>query len=157
MAQNITKGQVVGFAYHLKNEEGETLEVSSEPLEYLHGYRNLIPGLERELEGMKLGERKTVVIPPSEAYGEYDENLVYQVSRDNFPPGEDITPGMQFRANTEEGSVSLFVQEVSGETVIMNGNHPLAGLTLNFDIEIHSIRPATPEELENGYVLPESY
>lgn len=151
MTQTIEKGKVVGFAYHLKNNQGETLDQSSEPMEYLHGYMNIISGLEKEMEGLNIGDKKTVVVPPAEAYGEYDEKLVYEVPRTNFPPEEDLVPGMQFRAETEQGAVSLFVQEVVGENVIMNGNHPLAGETLNFDIEVHSIREATEEEINHGH------
>ncbi|MCC5814313.1 MAG: peptidylprolyl isomerase [Leptospira sp.] len=151
MTQNIEKGKVVGFAYHLRNNQGETLDESQEPMEYLHGYMNIIPGLEKEMEGLTIGDKKTVVVPPADAYGEYDEKLVYQVPRTNFPPDEDLVPGMQFRAETEDGSVSLFVQEIMGENVVMNGNHPLAGETLNFDVEVHSIREATSEELEHGH------
>lgn len=151
MTQNIEKGKVVGFAYHLRNNQGETLDQSQEPMEYLHGYMNIIPGLEKEMEGLTIGDKKTVVVPPAEAYGEYDEKLVYEVPRTNFPPDEDLVPGMQFRAETEQGAVSLFVQEVVGENVIMNGNHPLAGETLNFDVEVHTIREATSEELDHGH------
>ncbi|NCN09925.1 MAG: peptidylprolyl isomerase [Leptospira sp.] len=148
---NVTKGKVVGFAYHLRNSEGETLDESSDPMEYLHGYQNIIPGLEKEMEGLKIGDKKSVVVPPAEAYGEYDEKLVYEIPRSNFPPEEELVPGSQFRADSENGPIALFVQEVVGENVVMNGNHPLAGETLNFDIEIHTIREASKEEMEHGH------
>jgi FKBP-type peptidyl-prolyl cis-trans isomerase SlyD len=151
MTQNIVKGKVVGFAYHLRNAQGETLDESNDPMEYLHGYQNIIPGLEREMEGLKIGDKKKVTVSPEDAYGEYDEKLVYEVPRANFPANEDLQPGMQFHADTEEESVTLFVQEVVGDQVIMNGNHPLAGETLSFDIEIHTIREASKEELEHGH------
>lgn len=152
MAGKIQKGMVVGFAYHLRNSQGETLDESREPMEYLHGYMNIIPGLERELEGLSVGDKKSVVVQPGDAYGEYDESLIYKVPKSNFPPDEDLIPGMQFRAETENGPIALFVDEVYDDYVIMNGNHPLAGEVLNFDIEIHSIREATPEELDHGHV-----
>jgi FKBP-type peptidyl-prolyl cis-trans isomerase SlyD len=148
---NVTKGKVVGFAYHLRNSQGETLDESSDPMEYLHGYHNIIPGLEKEMEGLKIGDKKSVVVPPAEGYGEYDEKLVYEIPRTNFPPDEELVPGSQFRADTENGPVALFVQEIVGENVIMNGNHPLAGETLNFEIEIHTIREASKDEMEHGH------
>ncbi|WCL50051.1 FKBP-type peptidyl-prolyl cis-trans isomerase [Leptospira sp. GIMC2001] len=151
MSMNVAKGKVVGFAYHLQNSEGETLDESKDPMEYLHGFQNIIPGLEKEMEGLKIGDKKTVTVLPADAYGEYNEELVYKIPRTNFPADEEIQPGMQFRADGEEGPISLFVQEVVGDDVIMNGNHPLAGETLKFDVEIHTIREASAEEMEHGH------
>lgn len=157
MMQIVEAGKVVGFAYHLRNTEGETLDESQAPMEYLHGNQNIIPGLEKEMEGLKIGDKKKVTVPPADAYGEFNEELIYEIPRENFPADAMLEPGMQFRADTEQGPIALFVHEVVGDNVIVDGNHPLAGETLHFEIEIRTIREATQEELDHGHVHSEGH
>lgn len=152
MSNTITKGMVVGFAYHLRNAQGETLDKSDEPLLYLHGWQNIIPGLERELEGLQNGDAKKVVVQPEDGYGAYNDQLVFQVPKAELPPEAELELGMEFQTDTPNGRLVLYLQEIRESDVILNGNHPLAGETLHFDVEIRSIREATKEETEHGHV-----
>ncbi|MDZ4724624.1 MAG: peptidylprolyl isomerase [Leptospira sp.] len=152
MSNTITKGKVVGFSYHLKNSQGATLDQSDEPLLYLHGEGNIIPGLEKELEGLKDGDSKQVKVAPEDGYGTYDESLVFQVPKAELPPEAELEIGMEFQTDTAEGHMVLYLQEIRETDVIMNGNHPLAGETLHFDVTIKVIRDATKEEIQHGHV-----
>lgn len=152
MSNSIQKGKVVGFAYHLKNSQGETLDKSEEPLLYLHGWQNIIPGLEKELEGLVDGDSKDVTVPPEEGYGQYNEALVFQVPKTELPAEAELQVGMEFQTDTPEGNMVLYLQEVRDADVILNGNHPLAGETLHFSVTIKSIREATKEEIQHGHV-----
>lgn len=150
----ITKGKVVSLAYSLKNEAGEVLDSGdkSNPFAYLHGMNQIVPGLERALEGMKTGEKKSVEIEPKDGYGEYDKGLIVQVSKTQFPPNVQLRPGMQFEGGSPDGSPLVFtVEKVEGDAVTVNGNHPLAGETLYFDIEVLSVRDATADEMSHGH------
>jgi len=152
MSDTITKGMVVGFSYHLRDAEGETLDKSKDPLLYLHGWSNIIPGLEAELEGMILGASKSVVISPDKAYGVYDENLVFSVPRSELPPEAELEEGMEFQTKGRDGTpLRLYLQTIREADVILNGNHTLAGKTLHFDVTIRSIREATFEEKQHGH------
>ncbi|MCZ8342685.1 MAG: peptidylprolyl isomerase [Leptospira sp.] len=152
MSNTITKGKVVGFAYHLKNSQGETLDKSDEPLLYLHGWQNIIPGLEKELEGLVDGDSKDVTVPPEDGYGTYNETLVFQVPKSELPAEADLQVGMEFQTDTPDGRMVLYLQEIRESDVILNGNHPLAGETLHFSVTIKSIREATKEEMQHGHV-----
>ncbi len=152
MSNTITKGKVVGFSYHLKNSKGDTLDQSDEPLMYLHGEGNIIPGLEKELEGLKDGDSKQVKVSPEDGYGTYDEALVFQVPKAELPPEADLEIGMEFQTDTADGRMVLYLQEIRETDVILNGNHPLAGETLHFDVTIKTIREATKEEVQHGHV-----
>jgi FKBP-type peptidyl-prolyl cis-trans isomerase SlyD len=152
MSEKVEKGKVVGFTYELKNDQGNTMEKSDHPLEYLHGNNNIIPGLENKLEGMQVGETKNVKVAPADAYGELNNELVFEVPRDNFPPDVEITPGMQFQTDTEDGTMIVTVKEVTADKIVVDGNHPLAGQTLHFDVKIDSIREATEQERDHGHV-----
>ncbi|XDD53905.1 peptidylprolyl isomerase [Leptospira sp. WS4.C2] len=152
MSKTISKGMVVGFSYHLKNAQGETLDQSDEPLLYLHGWQNIIPGLEKELEGLVNGDSKNVTVPPEDGYGTYNEELIFQVPKTELPPDAELEVGMEFQTDTPEGRMVLYLQEVRDAEVILNGNHPLAGETLHFAVTIKSIREATEEELQHGHV-----
>lgn len=150
----IAQNSVVAFHYTLTNDEGEVLDSSEgrEPLTYLHGAGNIIPGLEKELEGRENGEKLQVAVSPEEGYGETQPSLVQEVPRDSFQGVESIEPGMQFQAQTQGGPLMVTVTKVEADTVVVDGNHPLAGQKLNFDVEIAEVREATPEEAEHGHV-----
>lgn len=144
---------VAAIHYTLKNDDGDVVDSSEgrDPLEYLHGHGNLVAGLEAALAGKAPGDSLKVSVSPEEGYGVSDEDLVVDVPRE-YLPAEDIEPGMRFSAETSGGMRLFTVVEVGEETVVMDGNHPLAGETLHFDVEIVSIREAQPEELAHGHV-----
>lgn len=150
----IAQNSVVAFHYTLTNDAGEVLDSSEgrEPLTYLHGAGNIIPGLEKELEGREPGEKVQTTVTPEEGYGEVQAQLVQEVPRDSFQGVESIEPGMQFQAQTEGGPLMVTVTQVEGDSVTVDGNHPLAGQTLNFDVEIAEVREASEEEIEHGHV-----
>ena len=151
---SIAQDQVVSIHYTLKNDTGEVLDSSSEgePLSYLHGHGNLIPGLERELAGKNTGDRLQVKILPSEGYGEYDKELVQRVPRRALKGVPNLKVGMRLHAQTEQGTREVTVTQLTGDLVTLDGNHPLAGQNLNFEVQVADIRPATAEELEHGHV-----
>jgi len=140
--------------YTLKDDRGEVLDSSSggEPLAYLHGAGNIVPGLEKALEGKQVGEKFSVKVAPEEGYGVRDENMVQQVPRRAFQGVRDIKPGMRFNAQTQNGHATVTVVNVAGDMVTIDGNHALAGQNLNFDIEVTKVREATSEELMHGHV-----
>lgn len=153
----IRKNRVVALHFTLSDENGEMLDRSEpgEPLEYLHGAGDIIPGLENALEGRHVGEKVRVVIPPAEAYGEYEVSLVEAVSRDQFPGIDDIQPGMKFQTTMDDGAPMLIhvtAVDDDNNSVVVDGNHPLAGVTLVFDVEIVSVRAATDTEISHGHV-----
>jgi len=150
----ITKDAVVLMHYTLTNNDGETLDSSAdkEPLAYLHGHGNIIPGLEKQLEGKAAGDKVTANIEPADGYGVRDENLMQEVPKEAFQGAPEIVAGMQFQAQGPQGATMVTVTKVEGETVTVDGNHPLADVHLNFDVEIVEIREATAEELSHGHV-----
>jgi FKBP-type peptidyl-prolyl cis-trans isomerase SlyD len=150
----IAENKVVEFAYVLKNSVGTILDQGDKenPLLYLHGGGQIIPGLEKEMLGLKVGDRKSVEVLPKDGYGEVKAELKLQVPRSEFPSDVDLKPGMTFQAENPEGGVALFqVEGVTVDTVYINGNHPLAGEKLFFDVEIVSVRNATLEEIKHGH------
>lgn len=156
---SIQKDRAVAIHYTLKDNEGETLDSSAgqEPLEYLQGHHNLVPGLEKALEGMVSGDKKQVSVAAAEGYGEHDENLVQDVPRDMFAGIEKIEVGMEFQVQSQEGHQhAVEVVKVAEDVITIDGNHTLAGETLNFDIEIVSVREATKDEIEHGHIHGES-
>jgi FKBP-type peptidyl-prolyl cis-trans isomerase SlyD len=150
----ITKNAVVAIHYTLTDKSGAVLDTSQgrEPLEYLHGRGNLIHGLEKELEGKQEGDKFNITVPPEEAYGTRDENLVRPLSRKAFKDVEDLTPGMRFQSKTESGTETFTVTKIDDEKVTVDGNHPLAGEPLTFAVEVSGVREATAEELSHGHV-----
>ncbi|MBB3140275.1 FKBP-type peptidyl-prolyl cis-trans isomerase [Halomonas organivorans] len=150
----IAQNSVVAFHYTLTNDAGEVLDSSEgrEPLTYLHGAGNIIPGLEKEMEGRTAGDKLQAKVAPEEGYGEVQPQLVQEVPRDAFQGVENVEAGMQFQAQTQGGPLMVTVTKVEGDTVTVDGNHPLAGQTLNFDVEIAEVREASEEEVEHGHV-----
>lgn len=150
----VNKNKVVSIHYTLKNDDGIVIDSSDgrEPLTYLHGNGNLVPGLEKDLEGKEAGAKLKSTVSPLEGYGEMDPKMLLELPKENFEGVEDIKPGMQFQAEWEDGVRIFSVTEVKENTVMVNGNHALAGQTLNFDVEITSIREATKVEIEHGHV-----
>ena len=150
----IAKNKVVTIDYTLRDGAGKLIDSSDggEPLVYLHGNENIIPGLEKHLEGKGTGENLSCVIPAGEGYGERDESLVFKVSRKDFGEGAEISTGMQFEAHGEDGAQIVTVVGIAGDEVTIDANHPLAGETLHFDVQVKEIREATEEELTHGHV-----
>ena len=140
--------------YTLKDDAGAVIDSSSggEPLAYLHGVGNLVPGLEKALEGKQAGEKLSVKVAPEEGYGVRDEGLVQQVPRRSFQGVRDLKEGMRFQAQTQSGPVAVTVTRVQGDMITVDGNHALAGVTLNFEVEVTKVREATAEELMHGHV-----
>lgn len=140
--------------YTLTDDAGAVLDSSSggEPLAYLHGSGNIIPGLEKALEGKQAGDKLKVTVAPEEGYGVRDEKLIQQVPRRVFQGVRDIKPGMRFHANAGQGAGQVTVTQVQGDMVTIDGNHALAGVTLKFEVEIAKVREATAEELMHGHV-----
>ncbi|MES1941273.1 FKBP-type peptidylprolyl isomerase [Salinisphaera sp. T5B8] len=145
---------VVSIYYVLRDTDGEIIDQSSEgqPLAYLHGHGNIVPGLEKAIEGHAQGDEVKATVEPEEGYGPYREELVQKVSRDAFQGVDELAPGMSFRAESDAGPMIVTVKEVEGEEVTVDGNHVLAGQTLNFTVNIHDVREASSEEIEHGHV-----
>ena len=150
----IREKMVVSIDYVLTDASGEVLDRSQEgsPLAYLQGASNIIPGLEKALEGRTAGDSLQVEVAPEEGYGEYDDDLVQVVSRELFDDADTLEPGMRFQAKSDSGSLVVTVTEVSDNGVTVDGNHPLAGQTLNFDVTVAEVREATEEEIAHGHV-----
>jgi FKBP-type peptidyl-prolyl cis-trans isomerase SlyD len=147
--------------YVLKDDDGEILDSSSaedgEPIEYVHGYGMLVPGLEAALVGLKSGDKRTIVIPAEEGYGERDEELMFEIERAEFP--DSVQPGDEFVATSPDGDeVVLHVVEVNEDGVLVDANHPLAGMTLHYEIEVKDVRTATESEIEEaGHAMDEAH
>jgi FKBP-type peptidyl-prolyl cis-trans isomerase SlyD len=148
----IEPNSVVTMHFSVYSEDKTQIDSSREgdPMVYLQGSRHLIDGLEKAMLGKEVGDQFKLSVKPSEAYGERQEALMQAVPKDMFK-GMDIEPGMQFRATTDDGEQSVIIVEVTEEEVVVDGNHPLAGLTLLFDVEILDIREATSEEIAHGH------
>ncbi|WP_435104889.1 FKBP-type peptidyl-prolyl cis-trans isomerase [Arhodomonas sp. AD133] len=150
----ISKDKVVAINYTLRDSEGEVLDTSpeGEPLQYVHGAGNIIPGLENALEGKEPGDDLSVTVPPEEAYGERDDRLQQDVPLEMFQGVDKVEPGMRFQAQTEGGTQIVTVAAVEDDKVTVDANHPLAGQTLNFEVKVSEVREASDEELEHGHV-----
>ncbi|MFD2632662.1 FKBP-type peptidyl-prolyl cis-trans isomerase [Idiomarina piscisalsi] len=153
MSETIAQNKVVAIHYTVKTEDGQTLDQSKEgnPLSFIHGRGMLIPGLENALESKATGDSFTAEVKPEEAYGERHDGLIQTVPRNLFGDNE-VQPGMQFRASTDQGEQSVVIVDVKDDEVTVDGNHPLAGVNLNFDVEVVEVRDATEQELEHGHV-----
>ncbi len=150
----VGKDKVTTIDYTLKDDEGTTIDQSSNgEFAYLHGASNIIPGLEQALEGKQAGDELSVSIAPDQAYGEKDLAQIQRVPRSQFPPDVEIQPGMQFQAQSPDGQMLVVtVSDVDDDVVVVDGNHPLAGKTLHFDVKVVDVRDATAEEMEHGHV-----
>ena len=149
----IGQNSVVSIQYTLTHDSGEIMDQSLEgqPLVYLHGAAGIIPGLENELTGKTAGADFKVTIKPEEAYGDHVPEMVQEVPRTSFPPDQDIQVGMQFHAESPNGPMTVAITAVADDTITVDGNHPLAGLTLHFEGKIEGVREATAEEQEHGH------
>jgi FKBP-type peptidyl-prolyl cis-trans isomerase SlyD len=150
----ITKHKVVSIDYTLTDDEGVLIDSSDghEPLRYLHGVGGIIPGLEQALEDLSVGDEFAVVIAPADAYGELEDGMRSEVPRTQFDDVDDLELGMQFRVPTDEGDHQVVtVVEISDEAVTIDGNHPLAGATLHFEVTVRDVREATQDEIKQGY------
>lgn len=150
----IASGHVVGIDYSLHLGDGRVIDASApgEPLTYLHGEGQIVPGLESALEGLSAGEKKQVVVGPGDGYGEHDPRGVQEVPRGAFPAEFDPQPGMELTAEGPNGEpVPFAVREVRPDAVVIDLNHPLAGKTLHFDVTVREVRAATPEEIAHGH------
>jgi FKBP-type peptidyl-prolyl cis-trans isomerase SlyD len=152
-AAPIADGHVVQIHYTLKDDTGVVLDSSEgdEPLAYLHGADNIVPGLEAKLTGRGVGDRVSVKVAPADGYGER-AGEPQPVPRDAFPDDLELEEGMQFVAEDDDGElVPIWIAGVEGDVVVVDRNHPLAGVTLNFDVQVVDVRDASPEELEHGH------
>ena len=151
---HIEKNRVVKLDYTLRDEQGAVLDSSSgrNPLSYLHGKGNIIPGLEQALAGKSAGDKLDVTVPPEQGYGARDERLVQIVARTKFGEVANLAPGMQVRANGPRGPRMVTVVRVDRDFVTVDGNHPLAGRTLHFSVQVADVRKATHEEITHGHV-----
>jgi FKBP-type peptidyl-prolyl cis-trans isomerase SlyD len=149
---NIANNTVATIHFTVCSSDGTQIDSSrnSEPMVFLHGSHLLIQGLEDELEGKTVGDKFVIDITPNLAYGERHEELVQAVPKSMFED-MDINPGMTFRATTDDGEQSVMILDINDEEVIVDGNHPLSGLTLNFDVEVLYVREATEEEIAHGH------
>ena len=151
----ISQHKVVEFHYTVSDAAtNEVIDSSkdSEPLTYLHGARNIIPGLEQALEGKSVGDEFEVTIDAPDAYGEYSDDRVQVVPISAFEGVEKIEPGVMVAAQTEQGAIEMIITEVNGDQVTVDANHPLAGKSLTFKVSVELIRDASPEEIDHGHV-----
>lgn len=146
--------KVVVLHYTLTDNKGTVIDKSEDgSFAYLHGANNIIPGLENALTGKAAGDELTVSISPEDGYGVRDESMLQEVPKTMFEDGSDISMGSQFHAQGPNGEVLVVtVKEVNDATIVVDGNHPLAGVELNFDVKITEVRDASQEEIEHGHV-----
>jgi FKBP-type peptidyl-prolyl cis-trans isomerase SlyD len=155
----VQDGLVVSMEYGL-SVDGEMLDSSKDagPLQFLAGYDNIVPGLEREMKGMKIGESKDVVVSPADGYGEFDEEAFMEVPRSEFPDDMEIEMGMELGVSDEDGNHQMaIIENFDDETVRLDFNHPLAGAELHFTVKVVGLREPTTEELEHGHVHEEGH
>ena len=150
----IAERTIASFHYTLTSPQGEVIDSSRgrEPLPYLHGVGQIVPGLESAMAGRVAGDKFQVVVPPAEGYGESNPDMLQAVPRAAFPQDAEIAPGMQFEAQGPMGPITVVVKSVDDETVTIDANHPLAGMPLHFDIEVVEVREASVEEVLHGHV-----
>jgi FKBP-type peptidyl-prolyl cis-trans isomerase SlyD len=151
----IAQHTVVTMTYTLTDDQGQVLDQAdaTQPFAYLHGADNIIPGLEKQLVGKQATDSLVVTVPPAEAYGEYDERMTQQVPRSMFAgiPDEQIVAGAEFHAQTGAGNQTIRIAAADENTVTIDANHPLAGVTLTFDVTIIDVRAASEEEVAHGH------
>ena len=149
----IAQNAVAAFHYTLTDDQNEVIDSSAgrDPLTYLHGGGQIVPGLEKQMEGRAVGDKFSVEAP-EEGYGVHHAELMQEVPREAFQGVEDIQPGMQFQGRGPQGEINVTVSKIENDKVFIDGNHPLAGKTLHFAIEVTEVRQASAEELEHGHV-----
>ena len=155
MNMQVERNSVVTLDYSVTDPDGELVDAGLEPLVYLHGgYDDIFPKIEEALHGKKVGESVVVKMQPDDAFGEYDAELIQMESRKGFP--KELEVGMQFEGVPEGGDddhILIYrVTEIAGDKIVLDGNHPLAGMALVFTCTVTSIRPASAEEIEHGHV-----
>ncbi len=150
----IEKNKVVAIHYTLKDDKGTVMDTSEgkSPLAFLQGNGQLIPGLESQLEGKVKGHKDQVTVAPADAYGEFREDMVFEVGKEGFQGEEELKTGMQVEVELEKGKSIAVVSKIEGDNVTLDLNHPLAGQTLHFDVEIMDVRDASEEEISHGHV-----
>lgn len=156
--QVVKADKVVTLDYSLR-VDGDLIDSSEggQPIQFLQGHGQIIPGLERELNGMSVGESKEVVVSPEQGYGEVDEEAFAEVPRREFPPNVPLEPGISLQLRDEDGNiVDAYIESVSANNVRLNLNHPLAGKELHFEVTVVDLRDATKEELDHGHVHGEA-
>jgi FKBP-type peptidyl-prolyl cis-trans isomerase SlyD len=147
----IAKDTIVTLTFRATDARGKVLEDGKEPRAYLHGgHGNTLPGIEKALEGQEKGHAATLVLPPADAFGERDESLVTTIAKKDFPPG--VKVGGQLEGHDDQGQRQVFtVTRIKGDTVHLDGNHPLAGQTLTFSLKVIDVQPASAEEIAHGH------
>lgn len=150
----IAKNKVVSIHYTLTGDDGGVIDSSNgrEPFAFIHGIGMIVVGLEEALEGKGQGEKFNVSIPADKGYGPRHDQMVQDIPKDQFPADHEIKVGDQFHAQGDHGSQIVTVTAVAADKVTIDANHPLAGKTLNFDVEVIEVRDATPDELSHGHV-----
>jgi len=150
----VSENAVVVIDYTLTDNEGEVIDSSegAGPLAYLHGMGNIITGLEEALLGKEAGDEVKASIEPAKGYGERHEDMKQEVPKELFGGIDNIEVGMQFQSETDDGPVMVTVVAIEEEMITVDGNHPLAGVHLNFDVKVREVREASEEELEHGHV-----
>lgn len=150
----IAKDCVVTLNYELTDPQGQVLDSSKgrEPLTYIHGHGNLIPGLETRIDGWEAPRSEDVQVPASEGYGDHDPEKTIPAQRSQFPADAELTAGVQFQANGPQGPMVVRIAAVDGDDITLDANHPLAGVDLKFAIELIDVRAATEEEISHGHV-----
>lgn len=148
------RGMVVSMHYTLTDDSSDVLDSNrgGEPFSYLHGHNNIIPGLEKALEGVQAGFKSKVTVAPRDGYGETNADAVFEAPREHFPPDMKLEVGARVHADGPNGPITLTVVKLTETGAVLDANHPLAGKTLHFDVEITGVRAATAEELAHGHV-----
>jgi FKBP-type peptidyl-prolyl cis-trans isomerase SlyD len=152
---DIQPNRHVTLDYELRDEDGDLLDASEieggEPIRYVHGYGMLVPGLEAALVGLKVGDEREIVVPADSGYGEYDESLLVEIDRAEFPDPKAVAIDDEFVAESPDGEeVTMRVVEVQDDVVVVDANHPLAGMTLRYNVAVRSVRLATDSEIERA-------
>jgi len=149
----IAAGTAASFHYTLKNSAGEVLDSSAggEPLTYLQGAGNIVPGLERQMLGKSAGDKFTATVQPEDGYGVPNPAMLRVVPKSAFPADVELEVGMQFGTQTPQGPMAIVVKSIDVESITVDGNHPLAGITLYFDVEVMEVREASAVEMSHGH------
>ena len=155
MPTMIQPNAFVVLDYTLKDDDGDVLDASDgeggQPIEYVHGYGMLVPGLEAALAGMNEGDAREIVVPAASGYGEYDDELVLELDRKEFPDPTKVEVGDEFVAESPDGDeLPMEVVEIRDDLVVVDANHPLAGVTLHYDVKVRTVRTATTDEIEKA-------